>query len=82
MKTFYGFVLAATTMALGQLAWILTMTTNPLGLGGYLAWFILTFCPVIFFWIGVTLSSEDADPVEMDEDWEHVTLEGTNWFNE
>lgn len=82
MKTFYGFVLAAITVALGQLAWILTMTTNPLGLGGYLAWFILTFSPVIFYAIGVISSNEDADQIELDEDWEHVTLEGTNWFNE
>jgi len=70
MKTFYGYVLAVITFAFGQLAWILTMTTNPTSLGGWLPWAGITFAPVLFYGLGVWSRS-----AEQDDDWEHVVME-------
>ncbi len=71
MKMFYGFCLASVTGAFGHLAWILTMTSNPLNLGGWLPWAMLTFAPILFFGVGMLSQSAENE----DDPWEHVVLE-------
>jgi len=69
MNFVYGFILASITYAFGQFAWILTMTTNPTSLGGWLPWAAITFGPALFYGLGVWSRSAEQD------DWEHVVME-------
>jgi len=52
MNFFYGFALSTITIAVGRVAYILTLTTNDTAIGGYLLFGFFTLAPILFFVLG------------------------------
>lgn len=52
MNFIFGFILAAITFAVGNYAYIITLTINENNFGGYLPFAFFTFAPIVFFALG------------------------------
>jgi hypothetical protein len=54
----FGILLTVITFVVGDVAYIITLTENPLSLGGYLVFGFFTFSPVVFFGLGFSYPRE------------------------
>ena len=69
MNFFYGFALTVISFAVAPVAYIVTLTTNPEAIGGYLPFVFFTLSPILFFFLGLLYSTEeenDSDRIEFE----------------